>query len=169
MCNFILPGKEELPGDQCVNRIQFTTGKKLYPEWQTKSPHPDRKKIGKEIMPGNLKDILSSLSTDVDQETLLLYLQGKLSEDKKHEVEKKLMESEFTDDAMEGLQEIRDKEQIPYIVEMLNRELKKKTEKKKKQREKMRIKDQPWLYISILILIILLVMVYVVIYRMNRL
>ena len=119
-------------------------------------------------MQGNLKDILSSLSTEVDQETLLLYLQGKLSESKKHEVEKKLMESEFTDDALEGLQEIRDKEQIPYIVEMLNRELRKKTEKKKKQREKMRIKDQPWLYISILILIILLVMVYIVIYRMNK-
>jgi hypothetical protein len=116
-------------------------------------------------MQGNLKDILSSLSTDIDQETLLLYLQGKLPAEKKHEVEKKLMESDFTDDAFEGLHEIKDKEQIPYMVEMLNRELKKKTEKKKQRREKMRIKDQPWLYISILILIILLVMVYVVIYR----
>ena len=77
-------------------------------------------------MPGNLKDILSSLSTDIDQETLLLYLQGKLSSEKKHEVEKKLLESEFTDDAIEGLQEIKDKEQITYMVEMLNRELRKK-------------------------------------------
>ena len=116
-------------------------------------------------MAENYKDILSHLSTEVDQETLLLYLQGKLSAEKKHEVEKKLLQNEFADDAMEGLQEFRDKEQINYIVEMLNRDLKKKTAKKKERREKMRIKDQPWLYISILILILLIVICYVVIHR----
>ena len=117
-------------------------------------------------MPENYKDILSNLSTDVDQETLLLYLQGKLSEEKKHEVEKKLIQNEFDDDALEGLQEIKDKQQIQYMVEKLNRDLKKKTEKKKKLRDKMKIKDQPWLYISILILILLIVLSYIVIHRM---
>jgi len=34
-------------------------------------------------------------------------------------MEKKLLESEFTGDAMEGLQEIKDKKQIAYMVEML--------------------------------------------------
>ncbi len=117
-------------------------------------------------MPDNYKDILSNLSTDIDQETLLLYLQGKLSEEKKHEVEKKLMENEFADEAMEGLQQFKDKEQVNYMVEMLNRDLKKRTEKKKQRRERMKIKDQPWLYVSILILIILLVISYIVIYRL---
>ena len=117
-------------------------------------------------MSENFKDILSNLSTEVDQETLLLYLQGKLSEEKKHEVEKKLGQNEFDDDALEGLQEIKDKQQIQYMVEMLNRDLKKKTAKKKLRREKMRIKDQPWLYISILILILLIVLSYIVIHRM---
>ena len=116
-------------------------------------------------MSQNYKDILSHLSTEVDQETLLLYLQGKLSEEKKHEVEKKLLQNEFDDDALEGLQEIKDKEQISYIVEMLNRDLKKKTEKKKKMREKMKIKDQPWLYIAILILMLLIILSYVIIRR----
>ena len=46
-------------------------------------------------MSSNLKDILSNLSTDIDQETLLLYLQGKLSDDKKHELEQKLVDSEL--------------------------------------------------------------------------
>jgi predicted secreted protein len=109
------------------------------------------------------KDILSHLSAEVDQETLLLYLQGKLSEEKKHEVEKKLMQDEFDEDAVDGLQEFKDKEQLQYMVEMLNRDLKKKTEKKKKMREKMKIKDQPWLYISVLIIILLIVIAYVVI------
>ena len=120
-------------------------------------------------MPENYKDILSHLSTEVDQETLLLYLQGKLSEDKKHEVEKILLQNEFDDEALEGLQQINDKEQINYMVEMLNRDLKKKTETKKKRREKMQLKDQPWLYISILILLLLIVLSYIVIHRMlNR-
>lgn len=119
-------------------------------------------------MPENYKDILSNLSTEVDQETLLLYLQGKLSEEKKHEVEKRLLQNEFDGDAMEGLQEIKDKQQIQYMVEMLNRNLKKKTEKKKKLREKMRIKDQPWLLISIIILLLLIVLSYIVIRRMSN-
>jgi predicted secreted protein len=116
-------------------------------------------------MPENFKDILSHLSTEIDQETLLLYLQNKLSEEKKHEVEKKLLENEMANDALEGLQEIKDKQQIAYMVEMLNRDLKNKLEKKKKRREKMRIKDQPWLYISILILMLLIIISYVVIRR----
>lgn len=117
-------------------------------------------------MSKNYKDILSNLSTEVDQETLLLYLQGKLSEDKKHEVEKQLLQNEFEEDAVDGLQEFKDKEQLQYMVEMLNRDLKKKTAKKKQRREKMKIKDQPWIYVSILILILLVALCYIVIRRM---
>lgn len=117
-------------------------------------------------MPENYKDILSHLSTDVDQATLLLYLQGKLSDEKRNEIEKQLLQNEFEEEAMDGLQEFRDKEQLQYMVEMLNRDLKKKTEKKKKRREKLKLKDQSWLYISLLILIILIVISYVVIRRM---
>ena len=116
-------------------------------------------------MSANYKDILSNLSTDVDQETLLLYLQNKLPEDKKHEIEKQLLQNEFTDDAVEGLQDFKDKEQLLYMVDMLNRDLKKKTEKKKQQKEKMKIKDQPWLYISILLLILLIVLAFIVIQK----
>jgi hypothetical protein len=111
----------------------------------------------------NLKDILSHLSAEIDQETLLLYLQDKLSAEKKHEVEKKLLENEFAGDAVEGLQAIKNKQRISYMVEMLNRDLKKKLEKKKQRREKMRIKDQPWLYISVIIIILLIVIAYIVV------
>ena len=109
-------------------------------------------------MTDNLKAILSNLTTGIDQETLLLYLQNKLTAEKKHEVELKLLENKFEDEAIEGLQGLKDKEQINYMVEVLNRDLKKKLEKKKKFRERMKIKDQPWLYISIIILLILIVL-----------
>ena len=116
----------------------------------------------------NYKDILSHLSTSIDQETLLLYLQGKLSPEKKHALEKQLMEDESSNDAFEGLLEIRDKEQIQYMVEMLNRDLRKKTQQKKQRREKMRIKYQPWIYISILILLLLVALSYIAIRRMMQ-
>jgi hypothetical protein len=114
-------------------------------------------------MSENLKDILSNLSPEIDQETLLLYLQNKLSAERKHEVEKKLLENEFAGDAEEGLQGIKDKQRITYMVEMLNRDLKKKLAKKKQRQEKMRIKDQPWLYMSVIILILLIVIAYIVV------
>ena len=81
-------------------------------------------------MPDNLKDILSHLSTQVDQATLLQYLQGTLPKEKEHEIEKQLLQSDFEEDALEGLQEFKDKEQLQFMVDKLNRDLKKKTEKK---------------------------------------
>jgi len=117
-------------------------------------------------MPDRLKDILSHLSTEVDQETLLKYLEGRLSEEQKHEVEKKMLASQFSDDAMEGLQEIKNKKDLSSLVEQLNRDLHKKLEKKKQRREKFRIKDQPWLYITIVIILLLIVLSFVVVYRM---
>ncbi|HEX4877692.1 MAG TPA: hypothetical protein VFV31_13540 [Chitinophagaceae bacterium] len=117
-------------------------------------------------MDEKLKDILSNLSTEVDQETLLQYLQGKLPDDKKHEVEMHLLNSEFEEDAVEGLQAFKDKAQLQYMVDMLNRDLKKKTEKKKLRREKMKIQEQPWLYISLLILLILIIISYIIVRKL---
>ena len=117
-------------------------------------------------MSENLKDILSHLSTEVDQETLLKYLEGRLSEEQKHELEKKMLTSDFSDDAMEGLHEIKNKAKISSLVEQLNRDLHKKLEKKKKKRERFRFKDQPWLYIAIIIILLLIVLSYIVIERM---
>jgi len=116
-------------------------------------------------MPGDLKDILSHLSTEIDQETLLLYLQDKLSDEKKHEVEKKLLENEFASDAMEGLQEFKDKQRVAHLVDMLNRDLKKKTEKKKQRRQRMQLQDQSWLYISIVIILLLIIISYILVHK----
>src|SRR6187397_3323896 len=117
-------------------------------------------------MADKLKDILSHLSPEVDQETLLKYLEGRLSDEQRNEVEKKMMTTNFNDDAMEGLQEIKNKENISSLVEQLNRDLHKKLERKKKKREKLRFKDQPWLYVAILIILLLIVLSYIVIHRM---
>lgn len=117
-------------------------------------------------MPDNLKDILSHLSTEVDQETLMKYLEGRLSDEQKHELEKRMLDSDFTNDAVEGLQQIKDKRNISGLVEQLNRDLHKKLEKKKKRIEKLKFKDQPWLYIAIVIVLLLIVLSYIIVHRM---
>ncbi|HEX6846736.1 MAG TPA: hypothetical protein VF144_07150 [Chitinophagaceae bacterium] len=117
-------------------------------------------------MSDKLKDILSHLSSEIDQETLLKYLEGRLSHEQRNDVEKKMMASDFNDDAMEGLQEIKNKEKISSLVEQLNRDLQKKLEKKKKKREKLRFKDQPWLYIAVFIILLLIIISYIIIHRM---
>ncbi|MCU7552505.1 hypothetical protein OCK74_25525 [Chitinophagaceae bacterium LB-8] len=116
-------------------------------------------------MQDNLKDILSNLSTNVDQETLLLYLQGKLSPEKQHEVEKQITDSEFDSDAFEGLQKIKDQQRIKSIVHQLHYDLKKKTAKKKATREKLRLKEDPLLMISIIIILLLIIISFMIIHR----
>ncbi len=116
-------------------------------------------------MAENIKNILSHLSTDIDQETLLQYLKGQLSEEKKHELEKELLDNEFASDAVEGLQQMKDQRQVDHMVEMLNRDLKKKTARKRLRRRQLELKDNSWLYISILILVLLIVLSYFIIHR----
>ena len=116
-------------------------------------------------MQENLKDILSNLSTDIDQETLLLYLQGKLSAEQQHELEKSMMENEFAADAFEGLHRFKNKPQLQLLVEQLNKDLKKKTDKKKAYREKLKIKQETWSLIAVVLILLLIVISYFVIHK----
>lgn len=115
-------------------------------------------------MKDSLKDILSNLNPEVDQETLLLYLQGKLSAEQQHQLEKDMLEGDFEADALEGLQEIRNKKDLSYIIDQLNRDLRTKTDKKKKFRDKLKMKEEPWLWITLLIILLLIILSYVIIH-----
>ena len=117
-------------------------------------------------MSEDLKDILSNLNPEVDQETLLRYLQDRLSESEKHEVEKGMMDSDFDADALEGLQGMQDKRKLNFMLEQLNADLKKKTEKKKRFRQKLELKLDPSVIISIVIILLLAVSSYLVIHRL---
>jgi hypothetical protein len=114
-------------------------------------------------MSSDLKDILSNLSHDIDQEMLLQYLQNKLPEGKKHEMEKILLENEFAEEALEGLREFGDKQEINSLVEQLNKDLRKKLEKKKEFRNKLRLKEQPWIYIIAIMILMLIIIAYLIV------
>ena len=114
-------------------------------------------------MQENLKDILTNLSTEVDQETLLLYLQGKLSAEQQHELEKKMMNNEFANDAMEGLQSFKDQQHLQLLVDQLQKDLRSKTAKKKVTIEKRKISLDSGVIITIVLILVLVAIGYFII------
>jgi hypothetical protein len=116
-------------------------------------------------MKENLKDILSNLNPDVDQEMLLQYLQGKLSAQDQHELEKKMMGDDFDSDALDGLQEFQNKKNIASLIDQLNTDLKRRTEKKKRFKEKLKLKLDSNLLIAIIIILLLIVFSYLILHK----
>lgn len=119
-------------------------------------------------MKENLKDILSHLHSEVDQETLLKYLQGKLSSEEQHELEMNLLDDPFEADAAEGLAAMDNKQNIPAVVSQLNLDLKKKTTKRNKGAFRREAKLESWLLVTIVLILLLAVIGYLVIHYMLK-
>lgn len=113
-------------------------------------------------MSDDLKDILSNLNIDIEQDKLLDYLNKKLPAAEAHEVEKQMANDDFMNDAMEGLENFKDKN-VLLLVQQLNEDLKKQTQKKKKKKEKRKLKEQPWLYFTIILILLLAIVGFVII------
>ena len=113
-------------------------------------------------MSDDLKNILNNSNKDIDNQQLMDYLSNQLSRAESHDIEKKMTDDEFINDAVEGLEQFNNVKKLPLSVEQLNRELQKQITKKKLRREKRKIKDQPWLYFAIILLLLLTVVCYVI-------
>ena len=114
-------------------------------------------------MSDELLNILSNSNKDIDNQKLMDYLSGKLSAEEKHEIEKQMADSDFVNDAVEGLEEMKNKKDISLYVEQLNNDLHKQLDKKKKRKEKRTLKDQPWIYLAIVLLLLLIIICFIVI------
>jgi hypothetical protein len=114
-------------------------------------------------MDDKLFNILSNSNKDIDNQKLMDYLSGKLSAEEKHDIEKQMADSEFVNDAVEGLEAIKNKKNLEAFVDQLNTGLQKQLEKKKKRKQKRTLKDQPWLYLAIVLLLLLIVISFIVI------
>ncbi len=117
-------------------------------------------------MNDGLKDILSNLNKDIEQEKLLEYLNNHMSEAEKHAFEKQMNDDEFMNDAVEGLQSIENKQKLDDLVLQMNADLKKQRDKKKKRNQKRKLPAQTWAYYTIVLLLILTVIAYVVIKKL---
>jgi anti-sigma factor RsiW len=111
----------------------------------------------------DLLNILSNSNKDIDNQQLMDYLAGKLSDDELHEVEKSMAENDFLNDAIEGLQRINNKKDMQTYVDELNAGMQKSLAKKKQRRLKRRLKEEPWGLLAIVLVIVLCVIGYVVI------
>lgn len=114
-------------------------------------------------MDDKLFNILANSNKDIDNNKLMEYLSGKLSAEEKHELEKQMADSEFVNDAVEGLEEVEHKKELNIVVDQLNTDLQKHLNKRKRRKEKRALKDQPWVYLAIVLLLALFVISFIVI------
>jgi hypothetical protein len=108
-------------------------------------------------------NILSNSNKDIDNQKLMDYLSNKLSIEERHAFEMQMAESEMLNDAVEGLQNVKDKKKVIEFTDKLNADLQRRLATKKKRKEKLRLKEQPWLYFTIVIILLLLIICFVVI------
>ena len=109
-------------------------------------------------------DILNK-SGQINEQKLMDYMQGRLSPEEAHEVEKLMADSGFINDAVEGLSEMKDKQKIATILQELNGQLNAKIRQKAKKKALL-IPDQLTLTIAATITVLILVVIAYVIYRM---
>ena len=98
---------------------------------------------------------------------LLQYLEGKLSVDEAHAFEQEMAESDLLNDAVEGLQQVKDASQINHYVVDLNKHLKEYTASKKKRRVNYKLQFNFWAIISIALILTLIVITYLVINKFH--
>ena len=116
-------------------------------------------------MSNDLYNILSNSNKDIDNQKLMDYLSGKLTGDEKHEVEAWMVDNDFNNEAMEGLQQLAGKKNIEGYVDQLNKELHQYIQSKKARRERRKIDNPFWVYATIVFILFILIMAWIVIKR----
>jgi hypothetical protein len=117
----------------------------------------------------DLLNILANSSKDIDNQQLMDYLSGHLSEEEKHAIEVKLASSEFMNDAVEGLEKVPNKKDISVFVDQLNRDLHKKLFQKKTKMQKRKLIQQRWVYAAVVLILALLIATWLMIVKYQHL
>jgi hypothetical protein len=117
----------------------------------------------------DLLNILTNSNKDIDNQQLMDYLAGKLSGEEKHNVEKMMADNDFMNDAMEGLEDIKDKRDINFFVEQLNRDLHKKLLQRKVKKQKRKLLQQRWVYAAVVLILALLIATWLMIIKYQHL
>jgi anti-sigma factor RsiW len=115
-------------------------------------------------MKDNWEDILGK-HTQLDPQKLMDYLEGKLDDREKHEVESMLADSAFMDDALEGLGQVKDKQKIAVILHELNTQLKKNAKARNHRTTLHQLRFPGWLLFATVTIILLILLAYII-YKM---
>ena|SRR5215210_746987 len=116
-----------------------------------------------------MEDLTNILQDDdeLNEDKLKKYLEGNISEQERYEIEKQMADSDFVNDAVEGLQTISNKQKLDEYVNHLNKDLHQYLATKKQVKEKRKIKDLSWIIIAVIVILLLCILAYMVI-RMQR-
>ncbi len=118
------------------------------------------------------KELLQRFSEDREagaERRILDYLEGKLSGEALHEVEKNMAESPLVNEAVEGLELVGRKKDIGDYVDQLNRELRHRTRQQKEKRTHRGIPTQIWVMAGILIILLIAVVAWWMIVKYQHL
>ena len=118
-------------------------------------------------MNNDLLNILSNSNKDIDNQKLMDYLSGQLNEEEKHEVEMWMVDNDFENEALEGLQQMGSNKKLEGYVDQLNKELHQYIKQKKDRREKRRINNGFWVYVAIVFILLTIILAYMVISRLH--
>ncbi|HVS96314.1 MAG TPA: hypothetical protein VHE54_07500 [Puia sp.] len=113
-------------------------------------------------------NILSNSNKDFDNQLLMDYLSGKLSGEALHELERSMADNAFLNDAVEGLQQLKNKADMKAFVDDLNAAMLKSLDKKKNRRLRRRLKDDPWTYLAILLVLALCIIGYFLVMHVKK-
>jgi ABC-type bacteriocin/lantibiotic exporter with double-glycine peptidase domain len=119
-------------------------------------------------MSSDLLNILSNSNKDIDNQKLMDYISGRLSGKDKHEVEQWMIDNNFENEALEGLQTVKNTKDLEAYVNQLNKELNQYLQQKKHRRDRRKIKEIPWSYLAIVIVLLLIFIAYLVIQKIQK-
>src|SRR6476620_12803466 len=90
-----------------------------------------------------MEDLTNILGPDgeLNEEKLKKYISGEASPEETHFVEKQMADSDFVNDAVEGLQAISSKQKLDDYVNQLNKNLHQHLISKKERKNKRKIKE----------------------------
>jgi len=115
------------------------------------------------------KDLLGILSNNNDRinnQMLIDYLNDNLSAEEKHEVEKWMSDNDMVNDAMEGLQHVKNKKSLQAYIDQVNKNLQNQLEQKKQQQQKRNLKVFPWIYLAIVLILLLTIIAFIIIRKL---
>jgi hypothetical protein len=116
-----------------------------------------------------MEDLTNILKNDdnINEEELRKYLSGNLSDQERYDMEKKMADSPFVSDALEGLQQFSSRQGLDQYVNLLNKDLHQYLAGKKEMKAKRSINDLSWIIIAVIIILLLCVLGYIVV-KMQR-
>lgn len=109
-----------------------------------------------------LENILHN-EDNLSEDQLKKYLSGEGSADDIYAVERGMADSEFIDDAMEGLQAFSSDSKLDDYVNQINKNLGAQLQERKQKKEKRKIKNLAWGIIAVIVILLITVICFMVI------